>query len=139
MDDLLKIRVLMIYYDHWGKDELKARQTVYGLNKTLHLLEERFHTKEYTMMESLKRMFSYLSEDRSFVCSEFIDIFLQDYGGCFENFLENFYDEDELLFDRKIILEENLNISSEESGYLLYDSDFDYQNVLSVDAIVALL
>jgi hypothetical protein len=35
-------------------------------------------------------------------------------------------------------LEENLSILSEEAGYLLYDPEFSYQNVLSVDAIVAL-
>lgn len=140
MDDTLKIRVLMIYYHHWGKDEINARKTVSGLNQTIRFLQDRFQTEEYSMMEGLKRMFSYLSEDRSFVCSEFVDLFLQDVGGCFDSFLtyDDFYDEEELLFDKKVLLEENLSILSEDAGYLLYDPEFSHHNVLSVDAIVAL-
>lgn len=140
MNDIVKIRVLMIYYNHWGIEELKARRAVDGINKTLHLLEDRFQTEEYTMREGLKRMFYYLSsENTSFLWTEFVDILLQNCGGCFDPLQpHDLYDEDEMLFDRKIMLEDNLDIWSEESGDIIYDQDFNYQNVLSVDAIVAL-
>lgn len=139
MNDTIKISVLMIYYDHWGKDEINARKIVYGVNRTMDLLEKNFHTEEHSMLDGLKRMFSYLSEDSSYLWSEFVNIFLHDYGGCVDSFQDELYDEDELLFDRKIRLDDHLNQSSEDTGYLIYDQEFGYQNVLSVDAIIALL
>ena len=61
-------------------------------------------------------------------------------GGCFETLCaDDPYDEDEMLFDRKIMLEDHLNISNDETADIIYDNDFGYRETLSVDAIVALL
>jgi len=141
MDDTLKIKVLMIYYNHWGKEEIRARKITRGLDRTLGLLRTRFQTDENTIEIGLKKMFYYLcNEDVHFLWTEFVEIFLQDLGGCFEPLLEDdFYEEEEILFDRKIILEDNLNLSNEDTADLIYANDFSYEDVLSVDAIVALL
>ena len=75
-----------------------------------------------------------------FFWTDFVDIFLQDVGGCFEPIsADHPYDEEEMLFDRKIILEDHLNIVNDETADIIYDSDFGYRETLSVDAIVALL
>lgn len=143
MDDSLKIKVLMIYYDHWGKEEIKARKIVHGINKTLFSLKKRFQfqSENRTLNDGLKRMFNYLcNEDMVFLWTDFVDIFLQDMGGCFETLLSNDpYDEEEMLFDRKIMLEDHLNIINDETADIIYDNDFGYRETLSVDAIVALL
>lgn len=141
MNDLLKIKVLMIYYDHWGKDEIKARKTAHGINKTLSFLTERFQTEDRTVYDGLKRMFNYLcNEDLLFLWTDFIEIFLQDLGGSFESlYTDDPYDDDEMLFDRKIMLENHLNILNDDTADIIYDNDFGYREALSVDAIVALL
>lgn len=142
MDDPLKIKVLMIYYDHWGKEELKARKVVHGINKTLSALTERFQSEDRTLNDGLRRMFNYLcNEDMVFLWTDFVDIFLQDMGGCFETLSssDHPYDEDEMMFDRKILLEDHLNIINDETADIIYDNDFGYRETLSVDAIVALL
>ena len=143
MEDVVKVQVLMIYYDHWGRQELRARKIAHGMDKTLLLLEQHFQTRERTLIDGLKRMFQYLSqEDIVFLWTDFVEIFLQDMGGCFDTIsLDEPYgaDEDEVLFDRKVILEENLNITNSETVDMIYDNEFGYRNVLSVDAIVALL
>ena len=141
MEDVLKIKVLMIYYDHWGKDEIQARKVVHGLEKTCSLLSQHFQTKDRTTEDALKRMFHYLcNEDVVFLWTDFVDIFLQDLGGCFESLsMDDPYDEEEMLFDRKIMLEDHLQIVNDETADLLYDDDFGYREALSVDAIVALL
>lgn len=152
MDDTLKLKVLMIYYDHWGKDEIKARKTSHGVKKTMELLKARYEIddldeedddEEKTSLETrLKRYFYYLcNEDLHYMWVEFAEIFLNDCGGCVEpyNPLEDLYDNEEMLFDRKIMLEDNLNIVNEETSDIIYDNDFGYDEVLSVDAIVALL
>lgn len=141
MDDTTKIQVLMIYYHHWGHDEINARKISYGVNLTLKLLKERFETDEYTLKDGIRRMFYYLcNEDLTFLWSEFVEIFLQNYHGwTFEPMDTDLYDEDEMLFDRKISLEENLNLSNEDTAEIIYENGFTYQNVLSVDAIIALL
>ena len=43
-----------------------------------------------------------------------------------------------MLFDRKIMLEDHLNITNDETSDIIYDNDFGYEDALSVDAIVAL-
>lgn len=143
MDDSIKIKVLMIYYDHWGKKEIRARKAVDGLNRTMFLLSERFHTDddtEYTLDTGLIRLFHYMSDDElPYLWTEFVDIFLADCGGCFEPVLVGDpYDEEEMLFDRKIMLEDHLNITNDETSDIIYDNDFGYEDALSVDAIVAL-
>lgn len=140
MEDASKIKVLMIYYDHWGKEELRARKTAYGINKTLSLLRERFQTQDRTLIEGLRRMFHYLGhEDMVFLWTDFVDIFFQREGLLDPLSLDDPYEEEELLFDRKILLENHLNIHNEDTSDMIYDDGFGYEDVMSVDAIVALL
>lgn len=140
MDDASKIKILMIYYDHWGKEELQARKTAHGVRETLSLLRGRFETKDHTLKDGLLRMFRYLEyEDMVFLWSDFADIFLQR-EGCFDPLSSDEpYEEDEILFDRKVLLETHLNLHNEDTSDLIYDDEFGYEDVLSVDAIVALL
>ena len=133
-----KIKALMIYYDHWGKDEIRARKTVYGIKKTMRSLDEWFPTEEEeTLKCRLKKMFEYNDTDVVFWWNEFAEVFLGE-AMCFEND-EFFVDPDELLFDRKVMLEDKLNILNEDTADMIYDNDFGYKNVMSVDAIVALM
>lgn len=134
-----KIKALMIYYDHWGKDEIRARKAVHGLQKTMRSIEEWFPTeKEETLQCRLKKMFEYNDSDVMFWWNEFAEVFLGE-AMCFDNDDGFFEDPDELLFDKKVMLEDKLNILNEETADLIYDNDFEYKNILSVDAIVALM
>lgn len=142
MDDCMKIKVLMIYYDHWGAQEIRARKAVDGINKTISLLKDRFQTEEHSLEHGMKRFFHYMCDDEAhFVCTEFVDIFLEDCGGCFEPIWTGDpydYDEEEMIFDRKILLEDHLNIVNDETADIIYDQDFGHDDALSVEAIVAL-
>ena len=131
--------VLTIYYDHWGKDEIRARKAVYGLKKTIRCLEEWFPLEQEegtSLFFMLKKMFDYDTDvvDR---WNEFAEVFLGE-AMCFDND-NDFFDADELLFDKKVMLEDKLNIFNEDTADLIYDNDFQYKNILSVDAIVALM
>lgn len=140
MEDTRKIRALMVYYDHWGKEELRARKTAHGVNKTLSLLRERFQTKDRSLLEGLRRMFHYLGQDDMvFLWTDFVDIFFER-EGCFEPLSpDDPYEEEEMLFDRKILLETHLNLHNEDTSDMIYDNGFGYKEVLSVDAIIALM
>lgn len=131
--------VLMIYYNHWGKDEIRARKAVFGLKKTMRSLEEWFpvEQEEETLLSMLRKIFEYDMDvvDR---WDEFAQVFLGE-AMYFDNEHDFLDDPDELLFDRKVMLEDKLNIFNEETADLIYENDFEYKNVLSVDAIVALM
>lgn len=142
MEDALKIKVLMIYYDHWGKEEIKARKTVDGVNKTIMMLQSRFQTRDDTLLyASLQKMFHYLFHDHSFreiyvVWVDFAEIFLQSFA--FEMLLDHDYYSDHGRMDaRKNRLCGSLHLEDEESILLLYN-ELSPQEVMSVDAIVAL-
>ena len=143
MEDALKIKTLMIYYDHWGKDEIKARKTVSGVNKTISMLQSRFQIRrDNTMLyASLQKMFHYLFLDHSFreiyvVWIDLAEIFLQSFA--FEMLLDHDYYSDQGRMDaRKNRLCGSLHLEDEESILLLYN-ELSPQEVMSVDAIVAL-
>lgn len=141
MDDTRKIAVLTIYYEHWGKDEIQARKVADGWKRTHKLLDEKLKNGNDTLVDYLKNMKNYMCmyEDTYDLWVEIVDIFLHDYGGCFESFLneENETDE-ERLFVCKVLLEENLGISDDATADIIYDDSFLQKDVLSVDAIVAL-
>ena len=131
MDDNTKIRALMIYYDHWGKEELRAQKTLRGLEETMRMLDE-FDVQ--ALMESFYDVCE--QEDIHFLWTEISQLFLRNCGGCLDPIMgDDFYDEQELLFTRNLRLMGNLNISFSE----LIEQEFEYQDALSVDAIVALL
>lgn len=125
MDDHTKIRVLMIYYEHWGKEEIRAEQIRSGINKTMDLLSD------YDL-DCLFRCFyeNCHSEDISFLWLEFANIFLQQYGECLEP-MNGLFDDEDLLFLRHETLKKNIGIHEDSMLPL------PYTDTLSVDAIVA--
>lgn len=142
MDDTLKIKVLMVYYEHWGKEEIKARKTAYGADQTLTTLKSRFQTRNDQILSvCLQKMFHYLFHDHSFqelyvVWIDFTEIFLQSFA--FEMLLDhNYYSEEGRLDARKNRLCDSLRLEGEESILLLYN-ELSPQEIMSVDAIVAL-
>lgn len=140
MDDASKIAVLMIYYQHWGKDEIRARKTLYGMKQTLKILGDDMITGDKTLEYELKRRFAFLfeNEDTYYMWTEIVDILLQDFGGCFETiWKDGLYNEEDMLLDRKILLEDNLG-DVPPIDLIYDDDDFGYKEILSVDAIVAL-
>lgn len=131
MDDTTKMRVLMIYYEYWGKEEIRTRKTVCGLHSTLKIIED--HIQNYD------DYFYYFCHDIYFLWTEFTDMFLKDCGGCFDAVRDGFYyDEQDLLLNRKMRLEEHMSGTS-DANHLLYHDEFRYNNILSVDAILALV
>lgn len=43
MNDDTKIQVLMIYFRHWGNDEIRIRKSTQGIQKTDAIFHECFH------------------------------------------------------------------------------------------------
>lgn len=133
-----KIKVLMIYYDHWGKEEIRARKALIGLQKTEKQLDEWFPMEgDEPLVDRLKQIFLF---DMDLVerWKEFAEVFLGEVMSFLheDDFLE---DEEDILFEKKIMLEDRLYIFNEETSDLIYDEGFQYENILSVDAIVALM
>lgn len=144
MNDADKIRALTIYFQHWGKEEVRARRAADGIQETMRLLnvfcDDDNH--EEPLAEKLRQMVEHIGISR-YLWVECADVLLSGCGGAFpssdtcdeDGF---FYDEEELLFDRKTVLEDNLTLHNEDTAHMIYDEEFDYDDVLSVDAIVAL-
>ena len=143
MEDALKIKTLMIYYDHWGKDEIRARKTVSGVNKTISMLQSRFQIRHdnTVLYTSLEKMFHYLFHDHSFpeiyvMWIDFTEIFLQSFA--FEMLMDHDYYSDQGRMDaKKNQLCGSLHLEEEESILLLYN-EMSPQEIMSMDAIVAL-
>ena len=142
MDDTLKIKVLMIYYEHWGKEEIRLRKTICGINKTLQTLKSRFQTRnDKVLYTCLQKMFHYMFDDSSFqeifvVWIDFTEIFLQSFA--FEMLLDyDYYNEEGRIDARKNRLCDSLRLDQEESIVLLYN-ELSQIDIMSVDAIVAL-
>ena len=53
MEDTLKIRVLMIYYEHWGKEQARIRKNRDGLQKFHELVQSKFRNRRNTAWEIL--------------------------------------------------------------------------------------
>lgn len=141
MDDADKIRVLMIYWQHWGREEARARRASGGIRETIRLLGVFCGDDDEDpapLEDKLRRVLGCVGSS-SYLWAECADVLLHDCGGCFPPPDDDLYDDDEeLLFDRKILLDDNLGPRSEDASYMIYDEDFRYEHVLSVDAIVAL-
>lgn len=137
LSDTDKINVLMIYYQHWGKEEINARKTVQGLNMTIKALEKLRTNKEETLRNEIIRYFNYIGDDDlNFMWSEFAELFLQDEVSPFY-MDDDGYDEDDLIFDRRCALEDRLLVHNEETADMIFE--LNYQEILSVDAIIALV
>lgn len=53
MDDTLKIRVLMIYYEHWGREDARLRKNQDGLRQFHTLVQLRYGNRRETAWEVL--------------------------------------------------------------------------------------
>lgn len=137
MDDNTKIKTLMIYYEHWGKDEIRAQKVVHGLGHTMSQLKEGFLMENDRLYDQLNQLFTFYSHDLLDRWNEIAQRLLGE-TMCFSHG-EEFLDEEDRLFDKKVILEHKLNIFQAEASDMIYNIDFGYENVLSVDAIIALM
>ena len=142
MEDADKIKALMIYSQHWGKEEARARRVSDGIHETIRLLKVFCVDDDDVLADKLRQLLEHIGISR-YLWVECADVLLNECGGCFpssEGYNEDgfFYDDEELLFHRKIALEDNLNAHNEDTACMIYDETFSYDDVLSVDAIVAL-
>ena len=62
MNDNLKIKVLMIYYHHWGKEQTRARKVIHGIQKTNQVIRYHFLRKLPTMDMRQMSFWKYLTE-----------------------------------------------------------------------------
>lgn len=114
MNDSDKIIALMIYYQHWGKDEIRARKTISDMHMTFKALENLRENKRETLRDRIMQRFHYRDRedlDLHFMWIEISELFLQD--------------------------SYHLSIHNEDTANLI--NDMDYQDLLSVDAIIALV
>lgn len=142
VEDADKIRALMIYYQHWGKEEARAQRAADGINETIRLLRVFCVEDDEVLADKLRHLLTHIGISR-YLWVECADVLLNQCGGCFpssDGLDEDgfFYDDEELLFHRKIVLEDNLNAHNEDTASMIYDDAFSYDDVLSVDAILAL-
>lgn len=54
MNDELKIQTLMIYFSHWGKEESRIRQVIYGAHLFQHLIRTNYTNRDENALEVLK-------------------------------------------------------------------------------------
>jgi len=63
MDDTLKIKALMIYYDHWGKEESRIHKTIEGAKKFKEQIylkySNRYESHIEVLMDSDKSSFKF--------------------------------------------------------------------------------
>jgi hypothetical protein len=145
MDDATKIQVLMIYYQHWGKDEIKAQQDQNGLQRTMdkiyhlfrsknpssasfHLVEEvQFQT---ALIKEIRQMSFHVHMDPTiYLLNQLSDTLLSSMGGCRDLrplYKTSYYTK----------LAKMLNM---KSVFSIVCMDMSEQEMLSVNAIVALL
>ena len=142
MDDQQKIKAIMVYYNHWGRDEINARKILHGLRLTTSLLVKEYVHSGMSLYESLTSLFyNYSEEHVSNLCKDLIDLLLRDCGEFYNDdwmISDEIYSMDDHLFDRKCLFESNSGDLGKESSRFFYSDNFDYRNVLSVESIVAL-
>lgn len=54
MDDTLKIKALMIYFEHWGKEEARIYKNLDGLKKFDDYIYKTYDSRYETALEALK-------------------------------------------------------------------------------------
>lgn len=54
MDDSLKIKALMIYFEHWGKDEARIYKNLDGLKRFNEQVHSEYDSRYETALEALK-------------------------------------------------------------------------------------
>lgn len=130
----------MVYYDHWGKDELRSRKTVYGINKTLSILAGQFQTQDRTLEIGLGQRLECIRsfQDTYLLWVDLVDIFLA--CSAYDLLLDPEYytTEDGRLDAWKNRLCKSLRLEDEEKILFLYN-ELSPHEILSVDAVVSLL
>lgn len=53
MNDELKIQALMIYFSHWGKEELRIQKNLYGARLFQHLIQTDYTNRDENALEVL--------------------------------------------------------------------------------------
>lgn len=53
MEDTLKIRALMIYYEHWGKEEVRICKNLDGVRRFHTLVQMEYGSRRETALEAL--------------------------------------------------------------------------------------
>lgn len=54
MDDSLKIKVLMIYFEHWGKEQAQIYKSLDGLKKFHYKIQNEYSNRYETALEALQ-------------------------------------------------------------------------------------
>lgn len=54
MDDTLKIKTLMIYYEHWGKEESRIYKTLEGVKKFKEQIDRKYSNRYESDFEVLE-------------------------------------------------------------------------------------
>lgn len=61
MDDSTKIKALMIYCQHWGKEQTRLHKAIQGIQKTNEIIQHHFQGKLTTMDMTKMSFWDYLS------------------------------------------------------------------------------
>lgn len=56
MDDTVKIKVLMIYFEHWGKEEARIYKNLEGLKQFHQQIHKNYHSRYETAFQALQKM-----------------------------------------------------------------------------------
>ena len=130
MDDHLKIRSLMIYYQHWGNEQNKIRKTLDGVDKFQKIYDEH----GFMMRMSCR---SYLKRHKRRTLHHITDLLMGGCGGGFQpiDLLPDTYDRVKGL--RKHTLHEH-RIGISIFHWHSLGSSFSETDALSVDAIITL-
>lgn len=132
MDDQLKIRALMTYYEHWGNEQNKALKALDGARRFRKLFEKNRFLFSATCRSYLRR------HNRHF-CYDLLDVLLNECGGGFKpnDTFPDDWDTTAMLMVRRLKFIDNHNYKS-INFYDAIDPHFTAKDALNVDAIIAL-
>lgn len=86
MNDELKIRALMIYYDHWGKEEIRHTRDQKAFIKTMDKIKELFAVFEddnFDFLTEIRYMtwFNYEPDEKINFINRIVECLLSEIGG----------------------------------------------------------
>lgn len=143
MDDQTKIQVLMIYYEHWGKYEIRARKAAKGSKLTMDIFNKEYlYSESASLSDSIHILLDrYSGLHMTDLYKDLVSDLLKDCGGFYDDdwhLDDTRYSNEDLLFDKKYRFESNSGALSGECSEILYDDQFTEEHIASVEAIVAL-
>ena len=137
MNDNLKIQALMVYFLHWGKEENKAQRDLDAFITTMNKIKELFidHNIEFhhdfDFLQEVKLMNSWIhygpDATMDFI-NRMANKLLSSMGGC-----------NDMLYYRPLSSPIKLSKTLDISVFDIFALGLDDDDMLSVDAIVALL